>query len=71
MISKLLDRIIAIGFFVLTSTNFANTVSAYASGPYGQRKGFLEPKANSFVVGANATFSLFAASACIIYAFKK
>lgn len=68
---KFLQRLVSTTLFGIASTNFCNAVYAYNSGPYGQRKGFLDPTTNSFVVWSNATFSVAASAVLTFLAFKK
>lgn len=70
-IKNFLKRISATAFFGIASTNFGNALYAYQSGPYGQRKGFLGPDTNTFVVWSNATLSLVASIVLLGFSFKK
>ena len=70
-IKNILQRILSTTFFGIASTNFCNAVYAYNSGPYGQRKGFLDSNTNSFVVWSNATFGVAASAFLTFLAFKK
>lgn len=66
-----LQRLLSTTFFGIASTNFGNALYAYKSGPYGQRKGFLDSNTNSFVVWSNATLSVVASAFLTFLAFKK
>lgn len=64
-----IQKVLSLASLGLTGTNLCNALYAYNSGPYGQRKGFLDANTNSSVVFGSGFFGFGAAAAWVARAF--